>query len=74
MPFCVYILLFVFTYLYAFISMAWRGTVVAPVLTHWSYRGLAFGHGWSACMNWCVGVCVFLFIVFACFIYLTVGQ
>ena len=51
MPFCVYILLLVFTYLYVFISMACRGTAVAPVLT-------AFGHGCSACMIWCVGACV----------------
>ena len=41
------------------LSMAWHGTAVAPVLTHWSCRGLAFGHGCSACMIWCVGTCVF---------------
>ena len=59
MPFCVYILLLVFTYLYVLIPMTWRGTAVAPVLTHWSCRGLAFGHGCSACMIWCEGACVF---------------
>ena len=72
MPFCVYIFLLVVTYLYVFISMASRGTAAARVLTHWSCRGLAFGLGCSACMIWCVGV--ILFIVFACFIYFTVGQ
>ena len=57
--FRVYLLLFVFTNLYVFLSMAWRGTAVAPVLTHWSCRGLAFDQGCSACMIWCVGACVF---------------
>ena len=58
MPFCVYIFLLVVTYLYVFISMASRGTAAAPVLTHWSCRGLASGLGCSACMIWCVGVWV----------------
>ena len=69
----------VVTCLYVFISMAWRGTAVTPVrthpwVTHWSCRGLALGQGCSAWMILCVGACVFLFIVFACFIHFTVGQ
>ena len=34
------------------ISMAWRVTAVAPLLTHWSCCGLALSHRFNASMHW----------------------
>ena len=69
-PFCVYIFLFVVTYLYVFISMAWRETAVAPVLTHCGVAAVLHlkNLGCSACMIWCVGAWFYLLYLHALFI------